>query len=82
MHKPASPLRPAAAYYCTSLTLTTLMDIKYLSDDKGTITGVFIPIEDWKQLQKNYNITETTPADSGARLQQSLAEALKKLKPE
>ena len=57
------------------------MDIKYLSDDKGKITGVFIPIEDWERMQKQYNISETAPADSGAKLQQSLAEALKKVKP-
>ena len=58
------------------------MDIKYLSDDKGKITGVFIPIEEWERMQKRYNISETAPADSGAKLQQSLAEALKKVKPE
>ena len=57
------------------------MDIKYLSDDKGKITGVFIPIEEWERLQKEYKIVETAPADSGAKLQQSLAEALKKVKP-
>ena len=57
------------------------MDIKYLSDDKGKITGVFIAIEEWEQLQKQYNIGEHTPADSGAKLQQLLAEALKKAKP-
>ena len=58
------------------------MDIKYLSDDKGKITGVFIPLEEWERLQKQYNITEQAPADSGAKLQQSLAEAMKKAKPE
>ena len=58
------------------------MDIKYLSDDKGKITGVFIPIEEWERMQKQYNISETAPADSGVKLQQSLAEALKKVKPE
>ena len=58
------------------------MDVKYLSDDKGKITGVFISIEEWERLQKEYNITEKTPADSGAKLQQSLAEAMKKAKPE
>ncbi|MDB5235140.1 MAG: hypothetical protein JWR44_2133 [Hymenobacter sp.] len=57
------------------------MDIKYLSDDKGKITGVFIPIEEWERLQKAYNITEQALADSGAKLQQSLAEAMKKVKP-
>ena len=57
------------------------MDIKYLSDDKGKITGVFIPIEEWERIQKEYRITENTPADSGAKLQQSLTEAMKKAKP-
>ena len=58
------------------------MDIKYLSDDKGKITGVFIAIEEWERLQEQYKINEKAPADSGARLQQSLAEAMKKAKPE
>ncbi|MFC6224857.1 hypothetical protein ACFP2F_16530 [Hymenobacter artigasi] len=57
------------------------MDIKYLSDDKGKITGVFIAIEEWERLQKQYNISEQAPADSGTKLQQSLAEAMKKVKP-
>ena len=57
------------------------MDIKYLSDDKGKITGVFIPIEEWERLQKEYKIAEKMPADSGTKLQQSLAEAMKKVKP-
>ena len=57
------------------------MDVKYLSDDKGKITGVFIAIEEWERLQKQYNIAEKAPADSGAKLQQSLADALKKVKP-
>jgi len=56
------------------------MEIKYLSDAKGTITGVFIPIEDWEQLKKQYNIAEGAPADSGAKLQKGLADALKKAK--
>ncbi|MGI4870819.1 MAG: hypothetical protein ACRYFX_06525 [Janthinobacterium lividum] len=58
------------------------MDIKYLSDAKGTITGVFIPIEEWERLQKQYNIREDAAADSGAKLQQELQEALKKAKVE
>lgn len=57
------------------------MDIKYLSDDKGKITGVFISIEEWERLQTQYSISEKAPADSGTKLQQSLAEALKKAKP-
>ena len=57
------------------------MDVKYLSDDKGKITGVFIAIEEWERLQKQYNISEKTAADSGVKLQESLAEAMKKVKP-
>ena len=57
------------------------MNIKYLSDAKGAITGVFIEIEEWRRLQKQYGIREETPPDSGAQLQQSLAAALKKAKP-
>jgi len=54
------------------------MDIKYLSDAKGTITGVFIPIEDWEQLKKQYKIVEGAPVESGAKLQKGLGDALKK----
>jgi hypothetical protein len=56
------------------------MDIKYLSDAKGTITGVFLPIEDWEQLKKQYKIDENAPAESSAKLQKGLGEALKKAK--
>ncbi len=58
------------------------MDIKYISDAKGTITGVFIDLAEWQRLQKQYNIAETPPADSGAQLQQQLAAALRKAKPD
>ena len=57
------------------------MDVKYLSDEKGKITGVFIPIEEWERLQKEYKMTEEAPAESVAKLRQSLVEALKKFKP-
>ena len=58
------------------------MDLKYISDAKGTITGVFIPIADWEQLQKQYNISLTAKPDSGAQMQQELAAALKNIKPD
>jgi hypothetical protein len=57
-----------------------LMDIKYLSDAKGTITGVFIPIEEWEQLKKQYKITEEAQPESGTKLQKGLANALKNVK--
>lgn len=58
------------------------MDIKYLSDSKGTITGVFIPLDEWQRLQKQYNIPEAGPADSGKQLRQQLTGALERLKPD
>ena len=57
------------------------MDIKYLSDDKGKITGVFIPIDEWEQLKKEYRIVENPTADANTKFQQSLTDAMKKAKP-
>ena len=57
------------------------MDIKYLSDPKGTITGVFIPLAEWERLQKQYNIQEATAADSG-QLRQQLSGALARRQPD
>jgi hypothetical protein len=58
------------------------MDIKYLSDAKGTITGVFIPLEEWRRLQKQYSIEEAGPAESGKQLRQQLTGALLNIKPD
>ncbi len=52
------------------------MDLKYLTDAKGTLTGVFIAIEDWRALQKQYGIGELVAPDSGAQLRRKLAAAL------
>ena len=57
-----------------------VMDVKYLSDDKGKITGVFISIEDWEQLQKQYSISLTTSVAPSAQLQNGLSAALVKAK--
>ena len=32
------------------------MGIQYISDSKGDVTGVFIPIEDWEELKNKYGI--------------------------
>lgn len=56
------------------------MDIKYLSDAKGVVTGVFIPIAEWERLQKQYHIGEQPAADSGKQLRQELTGALQKIK--
>jgi len=34
------------------------MNLQYISDNKGKITGVFIPIHDWKYLKKKYREIE------------------------
>lgn len=54
------------------------MDIKYLSDPKGAITGVFIPLDEWQRLKQQYGIKEEAQPESGAKLQKGLGEALKK----
>ena len=63
------------------LYLFTYMDIKYLSDAKGNITGVFIPIEEWQRLQKTYKLPTDEPAPANNSFQKGLAEALKRVKP-
>ncbi len=72
--------RPSPAC-CIQLYRYLIMDIKYISDARGNITGVFIDIAEWQRLQKQYGISEAPPADSGAQLQQQLVAALKKAKP-
>lgn len=34
------------------------MSVQYISDNKGTTTGVFIPIQEWNKLKKEYNLPE------------------------
>jgi len=34
------------------------MNLQYISVDKGKITGVFIPIQDWKYLKNKYREIE------------------------
>ncbi|MFD1466692.1 hypothetical protein ACFQ48_00535 [Hymenobacter caeli] len=58
------------------------MDVKYLSDEKGKITGVFIAIADWEQLQKQYGIVLTEPAAAATQFQRNLAGALAKAGPQ
>lgn len=36
------------------------MNVQYISDEKGNTTGVFIPINDWKQLKDKYHELEKT----------------------
>jgi len=36
------------------------MSIQYISDSKGKITGVFIPISEWNTLKKKYKDIDET----------------------
>jgi hypothetical protein len=56
------------------------MEIKYLSDAKGNITGVFIPIEEWERLQKQYKFSDDEPAPANKQFQKGLTDALKDVK--
>lgn len=47
------------------------MSVQYISDSKGTTTGVFIPIQEWNKLKKEYNLPE-----DGFQLIQSQKEEL------
>lgn len=34
------------------------MNLQYISDNKGITTGVFIPIQEWRNLKECYNLPE------------------------
>ncbi|MDQ0478105.1 hypothetical protein [Chryseobacterium sp. MDT2-18] len=36
------------------------MNLQYINDSQGNPTGVFIPIEDWKKLEKKYQINDNS----------------------
>ena len=61
---------------------TTTMNLQYVSDNKGKKTGVFIPIDDWKILQKhlsdlvNLEYQEPTKAE----ILEGLRDAFKEVK--
>lgn len=39
------------------------MSLQYISDSKGQTTGVFIPIQDWKNLKNKYKGLEAEELD-------------------
>jgi len=57
------------------------MKIQVIQDDKGRATGIYIPINQWRELKKKYkglqNIEQEDPAET--RLISELTEAVHEL---
>lgn len=58
------------------------MRLQIIQDDKGQDTGVFIPINDWRELKKQYKNLEALEYSEPAKEQllQELRQAVKELK--
>jgi hypothetical protein len=72
-------------YFCNDLLsglIILIMSLQIIEDSKGKTTGVFIPINDWKRLKKQYkNLGELEYVEPGkAQLLQELREAVIELK--
>ncbi len=52
------------------------MNLQYLSDHTGEITGVFIPIKEWDGIRKKLNL----PDESKTLHRQELLEAFEQMK--
>ncbi|MVN22560.1 hypothetical protein [Mucilaginibacter arboris] len=57
------------------------MKVQIIEDSKGEATGIFIPIQDWKELKKQYKELETLEyvQPSKEQLLQELKEAVNEL---
>lgn len=57
------------------------MKLQLLQDTKGKVTGVFIPINDWKELKKQYQGLEVLEYEEPTRekILQELKEAIVEL---
>jgi uncharacterized protein YpmB len=53
----------------------TIMNLQYISDNKGKKTGVFIPIDDWKILEKH--LSEVVELDYQEPTKAEILEGLK-----
>ena len=39
------------------------MQLKYITDNQGQVTGVYIPINEWNTIKKKYNLHEQEDVD-------------------
>ncbi len=58
------------------------MKLQIIQDSKGKVTGVYIPINEWKELKKQHKDLESLEYEepSNAQILQDLKEAVKELK--
>lgn len=58
------------------------MRLQVIQDSKGKATGVYIPINEWKELKKQYRYLETLEYEEPTKEQilQELKEAVQELK--
>lgn len=54
------------------------MPLQYLSDNKGNTTAVLVPIEQWQQITKLFEQTETNPTKK--KLHKGIKDALQEVK--
>ncbi len=52
------------------------MNLQYLADHRGNVTGVFIPIQEWEQIRAQLHL----PSESKAEHRQELVEAFEEMK--
>lgn len=57
------------------------MNLQYISDHKGEVTGVFIPIEEWETLRKKLKLPQADNTSIGKqRHRQDLLEAFEHMR--
>ncbi|MBO0931751.1 hypothetical protein [Fibrella aquatilis] len=52
------------------------MNLQYLADHRGNVTGVFIPIQEWEQIRTQLRL----PDESKTEHRQELIEAFEEMK--
>ncbi|WP_019989534.1 hypothetical protein [Rudanella lutea] len=56
------------------------MNVQYLHDSKGKLTGVFIPIREWEKIKKNGRLPDESPAVDDAYVEPTKEEIVEGLK--
>jgi hypothetical protein len=65
-----------------SVKILSTMKLQIIQDSKGKATGVYIPINEWKELKKQYRALETLEYEEPTKTQilKELREAVNELK--
>jgi hypothetical protein len=57
------------------------MNLQYIADHKGEVTGVFIPIQEWEALRKQLDLPETDRSEVSKHFhRQELLESFEQIK--